>query len=61
MGGVAGALAIYNELLVAAKESACGMRILNDISACGRTGFETYHGDNKKYITKDIDEDPFAP
>ena len=23
--------------------------------------FKTYHSDNKEYITKDIDEDPFAP
>ena len=23
-------------------------------------GFETYYGDNKEYIMKDIDEDPFA-
>jgi hypothetical protein len=24
-------------------------------------GFETYHGDNKEYIAKDINEDSFAP
>ena len=24
-------------------------------------GFETYQGENKEYIAKDIDDDPFAP